>query len=166
MLDADLEKALNDHLGAELYAAHLYLAMSAYCESMNLPGSAEWFRIQGQEEQGHAMRFYRYIIDRGGRVVLPAIPEPPSEFGTPLEVFEQSLEREREVTGRIQDLYATAASRKDYATHTFLQWFITEQVEEEAEATRIVESLRMIGEDRSALLLLDRELGTRQAGGK
>ncbi len=162
MLSKDLEGALNEHLGAELYAAHLYLAMSAYLESLNLPGAAHWMRTQAQEENAHAMRFYRYVFDRGGRVTIGAIEEPPSDFGSALGTFEQALEHERTVSERIQKLYGLATDEQDYATQSFLQWFVNEQVEEEAAASKIVEDLRMIGDDKPALLVLDRELAGRQ----
>lgn len=161
MLSKELESALNDHLGAELYASHLYLSMAAYCESVALPGAAQWMGIQSVEERAHAMRFFRYIADRGGRVTLGSLDEPPAGFGSPLSVFEQALEHERAVTDRIGQLYRMSGEAHDYATQAFLQWFVNEQVEEERLLSGLVDSMRMIGDDKTGLLALDRELGTR-----
>lgn len=161
MLTKELESALNEHLGAELYASHLYLSMSAYCEAVPLPGAARWMRIQSLEERDHAMRFLRYIVDRDGRVALGSLDEPPSEFGSPLAVFEAALEHERAVSQRINELYGMSSEAGDYATQAFLQWFVTEQVEEESLLSGLVDALRMIGDDTAGLLALDRELGTR-----
>jgi len=152
---------MNEQIKNELYSAYLYLSMSAYCEAANLPGFAHWMRVQAQEEVGHAMKFYDFICERGGRVVLQAIDQPPVEFQSPLHVFEQILEHEQKVTAMIHDLYGLAAQEKDYASQAFLQWFVTEQVEEEGSATQIVETLKMIGDKGQALVMLDRELGKR-----
>jgi ferritin len=165
MLSKTLQDAMNEQIKNELYSAYLYLSMSAYCEAANLPGFAHWMRLQAQEEVTHAMKFYDFIYERGGRVVLQAIDQPPVEFQSPLHVFEQTLEHEQKVTGLINDLYALAVQKKDYASQIFLQWFVTEQVEEEANATQIVERLKMIGDKAHALLMLDREMGGRGAGG-
>ena len=137
--------------------------MSAYSESIGLPGLAHWMRVQAQEEQGHAMRFYRFIAERGGRVELQALDQPPAEYGSPLDLFEKTLAHERKVTGLINDLYALAVREEDYASQVFMQWFITEQVEEEQNATQILEVLKMIGDSAQGLLMLDRELSQRQA---
>ncbi len=161
MLSRNLEAALNEQLGGELYASHLYLAMAAYCESANLSGFAHWMRVQADEERAHALSFYRFIFDRGGRAVLGALAAPPEGFESPLQVFEQALHLERLVTEKINALYKLALGQDDYATQAFLQSFVTEQVEEEAQASRVVETLRMVGDNRSSLLLLDRELGAR-----
>ena len=163
MLSPALRDALNEHLKQELYSAYLYLAMAAYSESMSLPGFAHWMLLQAEEERGHAMRFYRFIHDRGGRVTLPAIPQPPSEFGSPVALFEQALAHEQEVTTMIHQLYGRAVAENDYPSQAFLQDFVTEQVEEEKTASAIVEALRMVGEDKVGLLMLDRELGARTA---
>ncbi len=163
MFSKKMQDAMNDHLNAELYAAYLYLSMAAYFESIHLPGFANWMRVQSREEMGHAMRFYECINDRGGRVVLQAIDEPPVDFQSPLDVFEKTLESERAVTAEINKLYALAVKEKDYATEVFLQWFVTEQVEEEKSAEEVVEALRIIGKAGPALLMFDRELGKREA---
>ncbi len=167
MLNKTIQDAMNEQIKNELYSAYLYLSMSAYCESINLAGFAHWMRVQAQEEVGHAVKFYGFIHDRGGRVVLQAIDQPPVEFQSPLDVFEKTLEHEQKVTAMIHDLYTLAVQEKDYASQIFLQWFVTEQVEEEDNASQIVETLEMIGDNRQSLLMLDRELSGRavpQAG--
>lgn len=161
MFSKKSQKAMNDHLNAELYAAYLYLAMAAYFESAHLPGFANWMRLQSREEMGHAMRFYEYINERGGRVVLQAIDQPPVDYKSPLDVFERTLEHECAVTVEINKLYDLALKEKDYASEVFLQWFVTEQVEEEKSAGEVVEALKMIGKDKAGLLMYDRELGKR-----
>ena len=163
MLSKTIQDAMNEQIKNELYSAYLYLSMSAYCEAANLPGFAHWMRVQAQEEVTHAIKFYDFICERGGRVVLQAIDQPPVEFQSPRAVFEQTLEHEQKVTAMIHDLYGLAAQEKDYASQAFLQWFVTEQVEEEGSATQIVETLKMIGDKGQALVMLDRELGKRGA---
>ncbi len=163
MLNKPMQDAMNEQIKNELYSAYIYLSMSAYFEDTSLPGFAHWMRVQAQEEQEHAMKFYHFINERGGRVVLQAIDQPPMEFESPLDVFERTLEHEQRVTGLIHQLYALGVQEQDYASQIFLQWFVTEQVEEEANATQIVETLKLIGDKRHALLMLDRELGSRGA---
>ncbi len=162
MLDPQLEAALNEQLGGELYSSHLYLSMSAYCESVNMPGAAHWFRTQAEEERGHALRFFDHIVDRGGRVELGPIPAPPSGFASLLDAFEQASQAERNVSAAIDRLVAMAAERSDFAAQAFLQWFVTEQVEEEKQADEVVQTLRMIGDNPASLFMLDRELGARR----
>jgi ferritin len=162
MLGKAVEEAMNEQIKNELYSAYQYLSMAAYCESENLPGFAQWMRAQSREETEHAMKFYDFVLERNGRVVLHGIDGPVVEFGSPLEVFQQALEHERKVTAMINDLYGLAARENDYASQTFLQWFVTEQVEEEKNAGDVVETLKMIGEGSEALFLLDRELGQRR----
>ena len=161
MLGKEIQDAMNEQVKNEFYAAYQYLSMAAYCESENLPGFAHWMRTQAQEETQHAMKFYDFILDRNGRVVLQAVEEPVVEFGSPLEVFERALEHEQRVTAMINDLYGLAVRENDYASQTFMQWFVTEQVEEEKNAGDVVETLKMIGDRSEALFLLDRELGRR-----
>ena len=163
MLNKTIQDAMNEQIKNELYSAYIYLSMSAYFEEANLPGFAHWMRVQAQEEQEHAMKFYHFINERGGRVVLQAIDQPPIEFESPLDVFERTLEHEQKVTGMIHRLYTLAIQEEDYASQVFLQWFVTEQVEEEDSATQIVETLKLIGDKRHAFLMLDRELGSRVA---
>lgn len=161
MLSKTMEQAINGQINAEVYSSYLYLAMSAYAEEANLPGFANWMKVQAQEEQEHAMKFFHHVVERGGRVVLDAIAKPPMDFKSPLAMFEQTLEHEKHVTSLINDLYALAVKEKDYASQIMLQWFISEQVEEEANATQIVETLRIGGEKGNALVMMDRFLGSR-----
>jgi ferritin len=162
LLGKAVEEAMNEQITNELFSAYQYLSMAAYCESENLPGFAQWMRAQSQEETVHAMKFYDFILDRNGRVVLRGIDGPVVEFGSPLEVFEQALEHEKQVTAMINDLYGLAVRENDYASQTFLQWFVTEQVEEEKNAGHVVETLKMVGDKSESLFLLDRELGQRR----
>ncbi|GIU96871.1 MAG: ferritin [Actinomycetota bacterium] len=157
MLDPSLETALNEQLHRELESEYLYLSIAGAMEHAGFPGFARWMRGQAAEEHGHAMRFFDFICDRGGRVRLGALAEPPSEFGQPLAAFERALEHERSITAAIVDLY----ERADRPTRAFLDWFLTEQVEEEKSVGQIVDALRLAGDSGPALLLLDRELGAR-----
>ena len=159
MLDARLQSALNDQVNAEFTSAYQYLAMAAQFEAMNLPGSAAWMRRQAREEIGHAMKFFDYIVDRDGRAMLQAVGKPKGEFKSPLEMWEAVYRNERAVTARIDALYAQAEKAKDYATVAMLQWFVTEQVEEEKTAKAILEQVRMIGPSSSSILFIDRHLG-------
>lgn len=159
-----LQEALNDQIGNEFYSAYAYLSMSAYCESINMSGFAHWLRVQAQEEAGHAMRFFDHIIQRGGRVALQAIEQPPTEFGSLLDVFETAYAQEQKVTGQINRLYDLAMEARDYPAQALLQWFATEQVEEEKITSELVAKLKMIGDQPAALVMLDRELGARTPG--
>ncbi len=162
MLAKKVEDAMNNQLTMELSSAYVYLAMSAHCETESLPGFARWLRVQWEEELQHALKFFDFINDRGGRVRLRALPEPRDEFDSPLQIFEQALEHERAVTRSIGDLYAFVVEEKDYASQAWLDWFATEQVEEEKNVGQIVDSLRRIGGAGDALFLLDKELGARR----
>ena len=162
MLDSDMQDAINTQIRNEYYSSYLYLSMSAYCESRNFPGCASWLRRQSEEELVHAMKLFDYMVDRGARVVLESIDQPPSEFGTLLEVFEEVLEHEREVTGMINSLYDLAVSQNDHATAVALHWFIEEQVEEEKSAEEVVEKLKLASDNGAALMILDADLGSRQ----
>jgi ferritin len=163
MIKQTVQDALNEQVKNEFHSAYIYLSMSGYCEAINMVGFAHWMRLQAQEEVGHAMKLFDFINDRGGRVELRAIDQPPGDFQSPLDVMQQALDHERSVTQMIERLYELAAREDDYATQAMLQWFITEQVEEEKNAGQIVEQLKMIGENRTALLMLDMQLGQRQA---
>ncbi len=165
MLSKKLEDAINEQINKELYSAYLYLSMSSYCESESLAGFAGWMRAQAQEEVNHAMRLFDHVAARGGRVVLKAIEMPTPVWKSPLEMFEEVLQHERKVTGMINRLYELALSENDYATQMELQWFITEQVEEEESAGAVVEQLRRVGDQPMGLLMMDRQLGERQTGG-
>ena len=161
MLSERMMKSLNKQLNAELYSAYLYLSMAAYFESKNLKGFANWMRVQAQEELMHAMKFFDYINERGGRVYLEAIEKPPTEWKSPLDVFEATYEHEVKVTSMINDLVNMAMEEKDHATYNMLQWFVAEQVEEEASADEIRQQLRMIKEDGRGIMMLNRELKQR-----
>ena len=163
MLGKKLEDAINEQINKELYSAYLYLSMSDYCEAESLSGFAGWMRAQAQEETAHAMRFFDYVNARGGRVVLKEIEVPPPVWKSPLEMFEQVLEHERKVTGMINRIYELALSENDYATQMELQWFITEQVEEEESAGAVVGQLKRVGDQPMGLLMMDKQLGERQA---
>ncbi|MCC7371640.1 MAG: ferritin [Chloroflexi bacterium] len=165
MISHSLTDALNEQLKQELYSSYLYLQMSAYCESQNLPGFAHWMRLQSEEERGHAMKFYDHILDRGGQVVLASLPQPPSDYQGPIAIFELALGHEQEITSLIEQLYRQAEAEQDHSTQVFLQWFISEQVEEEKTASTVLETLRMAGDNKVALLMIDRELGARAAAG-
>jgi len=162
MIKQSVQDALNEQIKNELYSAYVYLSVSAYCDANGLPGFARWMRMQSQEEVGHAMKFFDFVNDRGGRVILKGVDQPPSEFGSPLDIAEKTLEHERKVTGMIERLYELAAQENDHATQAMLQWFLTEQVEEEKNASILIDQLKMAGDNRSALLMLDMELGKRQ----
>lgn len=161
MFSKSLETAINDQIKHELYSAYFYLSMSAWAESHNMPGAAKWLGKQAQEEQGHAMKFYGIVHDRGGKVVLQAIPQPPSEFTSLLDVFEQVKEHEGKVTSLITRLYEMALKENDYASQIALQWFVTEQVEEEKNAAMIVDALKSVGTQGASLFMVDRWLGER-----
>ena len=161
MIGKKMDEALNGQLNAELYSAYLYLSMAAYFESVDLAGFANWMRIQTQEEQFHAMKFYDYIIERGGRVILRPIEAPPSDWDSPLAVFEATLEHEQKVTGLINDLVYLARDEKDNASEVFLQWFVKEQVEEEDNVGKVLGQLKPIKDSPEALFTMDKEMGQR-----
>ncbi|MFW6154588.1 MAG: ferritin [Planctomycetota bacterium] len=160
-LDKKMQTALNDQINAEMYSAYLYMAMAADFEANNLPGFGTWMMVQAQEEMTHARKIYDYINERGGRVTLKIIDQPPSEWETPLAAFQAAYEHEQLVTSKIHALVDTATSLKDHPTVNFLQWFVAEQVEEEASADEIVQQLTLMAEAPGALFMLDRELGRR-----
>lgn len=164
MISQKMEDALNNQINAELYSAYLYFAMAADFETKNLPGFAHWMYTQAQEEFGHATRFYNYINEQQGRAKLGAIEAPPTEWASPLEVFEAAYKHEQHVTSLINNLVSLAMEEKDYATNIFLQWFVTEQVEEEASASTIAGKLNMIGDNPQGLFMMDQELAQRQPG--
>jgi len=161
MIRQTMLEALNRQINRELYSAYLYLSMSAWFSNRNLPGFANWMRVQVQEEQSHAMKFYDYVVARGGRLTMLAIEAPPSDWESPLAVFEATYAHEQKVTAMIYDLVDLAQKEKDHATANLLRWYVDEQVEEEANDTGIIERLKMVGDDRNALFMLDRELAAR-----
>ncbi len=161
MIGPTMQDAINNQIRAEIYSANLYLSMSAYCEAKGLKGFASWLRVQYQEETFHALKLFDYLKGRGGNVRMLDIPAPPQEFGTPLQVFEEVLKHEEHVTSLINELYELSIAEKDFAAQIFLQWYVNEQVEEEANATDILAKLNVIGNNSEALLYLDKELSTR-----
>jgi len=161
MISDKTAAALNSQLNAELYSAYLYLSMEAYFQASNLTGFANWMRVQAQEEQFHAMKFYDYINERGGRVILEQIEAPPGEWDSALAVFEAVSAHEQKVTALINQLVDLAIQQKDHATNSFLRWFVDEQVEEEGNAGKIVGQLKLIKDSPEALFLMDKELSGR-----
>jgi len=161
MIPTRIEQAFNQQINAETYSAYLYWSMSAALEAMNLPGFANWMRIQAQEEMTHADRFFRYLIERGGHVKLTAIDGPPTEWKDLEALFSHVLEHEQHVTGLINQLMDLAMAEKDHASVMFLQWFVSEQVEEEATAQDILGKLKIAGTASAALYMLDKEMAQR-----
>lgn len=161
MLHEKMLNAINEQMNHELYSSYLYLSMSAYFESVNLKGCAHWMRIQTMEEQTHFKRLYDFVTARGGRVVLGAIEAPPVEWSAALDVFEDVLKHERIVTGKINHLVDLSLELRDHATNSFLHWFVDEQVEEEATADEIIQSLKLSQNDATGLFMIDKDLGTR-----
>jgi ferritin len=161
MIDKEIEEVINRQINEEMYSAYLYLSMSGYFESIGLRGFANWMYVQYKEEVDHAMKFYRYLIERGGRVKLYAIKEPPHQWDSPLHAFDETLKHERHITQCINELVDLAEKKKDRATFNLLQWYVDEQVEEEANDEEIIQKLKMIGDNPQALLMLDRELAAR-----
>jgi ferritin len=164
MLNKKMLEKLNAQLNREYSSSYIYLAMSTWCASKSFDGSAAWLRIQAQEELGHALKFVKYIEDQGHHATLRAIDEPQAEFDSLREVFEKTLEHEQFITKSIHELFAAATAEKDYPTQSFLKYFIDEQVEEEANASQIVDRLEMAGDSKGALLYLDKDLGKRAKG--
>jgi ferritin len=161
MLDPKIQEAFNKQVNAELFSAYLYLSMAAYFESTNLPGMAGWMRNQAREEFEHAMKFFDFINERGGRVVLTEIEAPKTQWDSPLDTFQYTYEHECKVTGLINALVDLAIREKDHAAGAFLQWFVTEQIEEESSAQSIVDKLKMVGDHGAAVFMLDGQLGQR-----
>lgn len=161
MMSADLINKVNQQIKAELQSAYLYLAMSAYCDKKNFNGFAHWLQKQSEEEYSHAMKFYHHLLDRGAEIELKPLDAPAKEYGSFLSLFEQVLAHEKKVTALIEDIYEAAKKGKDYPLELLLHWFIQEQVEEEATASYLVETLRMIGDKPQGLLMFDRELAKR-----
>ncbi len=161
MMKPSLEKAMNEQINAEFHSAFIYLSMAAYFKSLNLDGCAHWMNLQYAEEVEHAMKFIDFLNDRGGRVLLTTLDAPDQEWNSPLAAFEAAYAHEQYITGRINDLVALSIKENDYASHSFLQWFVNEQVEEEATVDGIVQNLKMMEGDKRGLFMIDRELGGR-----
>ncbi len=161
MLSKKMEEALNIQVNREMYSAYLYMAMSAHSNEIGLKGFANWFMVQYHEEMLHAMKIFEYIQRKGGTNKLPAIDEPPAQWESALDMFEKTYEHEQKVTAWINELMEIAIEEKDHATQIFLQWYVTEQVEEEENDTDIIAQLKLIKDNSQGLLLLDRELAGR-----
>ncbi len=164
MISDSMEEALLSQLNHEFYSAYLYLAMSAYCSHCEFNGAANWFKLQYEEEHTHATKIYNYLVEQGVQVVLGELAKPPSEFGKLLDVFNASLSHEQSMTTRLNDLSDQALKEKDHATYNLLQWFVNEQVEEEATLGGIISKLKLVMDDGYGLLMIDNELGERTAG--
>jgi ferritin len=161
MLGQKMQEAINKQINAELYSGYLYQSMSAYYQSKNLPGFANWMWVQMQEEQAHAQILYNHVVARGGRVILTAIAAPPTDWKDPAGPFVDAYEHEKKVTAMIDNLVALAAKEKDNASNAMLQWFVTEQVEEEKNTSGVVEHMKLTKDVPAGVLMLDRELAAR-----
>jgi len=161
MLNKNVEKTINEQINKEYFSAYLYLSMAAYCEDQNLPGIANWMKVQFEEEQFHAMKFFNYVNERGGRVILKSLEDPKTDWDNLIEVFEDTLEHEEFITKSINELMDIAIEERDHATVSFLNWYVDEQVEEEANANGILGTLKLINGQGNGLLMLDKELAAR-----
>jgi ferritin len=164
MIGKKMEEALNEQINREMYSGYLYMSMSAYSNSIGLKGFANWFMVQYHEEMLHAMKFYEYVQRQGGKVILKGIAEPPHEWKSPLDMMQKTLEHEKYITNSINDLVNLAIAEKDHATNIFLQWYVTEQIEEEENDNDILANLNLLGkgkESSNGLFMIDRELATR-----
>lgn len=161
MISKKMEKALNVQINLEMHSAYIYMGMSAHCANIGLKGSAVWFMSQYHEEMFHAMKHYEYLQSQGGEVILTAIEPPLSGFTSLLDIFEKTLEHEQFMTKNINGLMDLAIDEKDHATQIFMQWYVTEQVEEEDTVNEIIAKLKLIGDDKNALLTIDKELAAR-----
>jgi len=161
MISEKMQKALNDQINAELFSSYLYLSMAAYFEAENWNGFASWMKKQSGEEYEHAMKIFEYLTEVNGRILLSALEKPKTEWTSCLEAFEEALKHEIYITNRIKDLVKLAQSENDYATNNFLQWFVNEQVEEVNSVEQIVHKFKLVGDNKVALYMLDKELGSR-----
>lgn len=161
MLNSNIEKALNEQINKELYSSYLYLSMGNYFENINLSGFASWMRQQSLEEYQHAMKILDYVNQKGGRVVLQQIGAPKIEWDSVISVFEDTYNHEQMISASINVIVDLSLNEKDHATHSFMQWFVNEQVEEEATVLKILEDVKMIGDYKAGLFMMDRELGQR-----
>ena len=161
MINARIEKALNHQINHEFTNAYTYLAIAAWCANQNLPGFAHWLQVQHQEELGHGLKLFEFVLDRGGTVELDAVGKPKAAYSTPKDAFAAALKLEQTTTTLINKLYALAVEEKDYATQSRLQWFVDEQVEEEKNTSAVLATLEMAGESKGTILMLDHQLGKR-----
>lgn len=162
MISKKMAQALNEQINNEFYSAYLYLSMSAYFEEMSLKGLAKWMHLQAKEEINHGMKIFDFIIERDGKVILEKIDMPASTWKSPLAVFKAALEHEKKVTGMIYNLVDLAIKEKDYTTKSFLQWYLDEQVEEEAQVKEVIDKFTVIDECACGVLMIDKELGKRE----
>ncbi len=163
-IEKNIQDALNKQINREFFSSHLYLSMAAYFETLNMSGFANWLKIQSEEERGHAMKFFEHIVTRGGQVELYEIDKPEAKWASPLAVFKAVLDHEKIITRHVNDLVDLSLQAKDHATHNFLQFFVDEQVEEEASAEDVLYKLELVKESTGGMYMLDRELGKRTAG--
>ncbi|HIH97900.1 MAG TPA: ferritin [Thermoplasmata archaeon] len=161
MLSEQMKEVLNNQINKEIYSAYLYMSMSAHSTFAGLNGFANWFMVQYQEEMTHAMKIYKYINDQGEKVKLMAITQPPTDFDSPLDMFEKTLKHEKFVTKSINELVDLSIKENDHATNIFLQWFVTEQIEEESNDNEIIAKLKLVGEGGNGLFMIDKELAQR-----
>ncbi len=165
MINERIEKAFNEQIKNELESAYIYLSMAAYFHSQNLDGMAQWMRVQAKEEVGHAMKFFDHIRDRQGRVTLLPLTPLKTDWSSPLEAFQDAYEHEQFITGKINELVKLADDESDPPASVLLQWFVNEQVEEEANTSKTVQTLELVGDSGPGLIMLDRELGKREFSG-
>jgi len=163
MISSTMQEALTEQLNREFHSAYLYLGMSAHCSHHDFNGAAQWMMMQYQEEQLHANKIYNYLIDQGVQVALAEIAKPPSDFGSLIEVFKASLDHEQQMTSHLNEISDHALKEKDHASYNLLQWFVNEQVEEEATVSGVIAKLNIVGHDGYGLLMIDNELGARSA---
>jgi ferritin len=161
-INKKIADAFNGQMKEEYYSSYLYLSMAAYFDNQNLAGFAGWMNVQSAEELKHAMKFYKHIVERNGRVMLAQIDKPKTEWSSPTEAFEDAYKHEQKITSLINDLVKLARDDKDYAAEVFLHWFVTEQIEEEEQTRTILDTLKYIGDSKQALIMLDKELGKRE----
>jgi len=161
MIPDKITKAFNEQVMHEFYSAYLYLSMAGWLETEGLEGMGRWMRVQAMEEMTHAMKFFNHILERGGKTELLAIEKPPVKWASPLAAFQNALEHEEFITGKINDLMTLSLAEGDHASRTMLQWFVDEQIEEETNATKNVYNIKMVGDKGQGILMLDREMGTR-----
>ena len=161
MIKEKILKALNKQINEELYSSYAYLAMSAHFSSESLDGFAHWFMLQSQEEYGHAMKILQYILDRNGKVSLMKVDPPKAVWKAPVDIFKETFDQEVSVSKSINGIVELSLAEKDYATNNFMQWFVSEQVEEESTALKLLDRLKLIGDNKNGLIMLDRELGMR-----
>ena len=163
MMNAKMVDALNKQINEEYYSSYIYLAMAAYLDDQDLDGMGHWMRMQAQEEHLHAMKIFDYMLERGARIELFAVAAPPREWDSPLAAFEGALEHEKYMTDNINTMVDLAISERDHATNNIMQWYVSEQVEEEANVENIVKKMKMMGDSGQGLFMMDRELASRQA---